>query len=438
MRSGMLCAAVLGLALGAGAEERMVNAEYVGDFNYGQPAKPNGAWVQSIRVLEPAYRAEVKGSVTVRFEAPGMAQAQAFCWQQPTATAPSPWGHDVELLAMTALGETGAGAFVFPADAFPSGPTMIRIYAQDRAGKKDVCELQLYNLGGVAWNQGLPTNDPPAAAGMRLVFADDFDGELSVSRDGAGARYAAHKPRFGDFSGWRFSISNDYAGAHHPFKRKGTFLGIRAAKAGDGSREAGSGLISSARFDGSGVWAQAPCYFECRFTAQAAPGTWPAFWLLTGMDPGAPSDELDIIEGYGGVGEGNPNHPGYSLVTHFWAQTGPDGKKLKGHNTRAEIMALGGKSYWSTTFHTYAVKVTKSETIYYFDGFEVLKHPSGPLSASQPFFFLINYAIGGISGWKIDLERYGNATDMWVDYVRVYQGGGKDLSGFRLEPPAKK
>src|SRR5690606_28996762 len=44
------------------------------------------------------------------------------------------------------------------------------------------------------------------------------------------------------------------------------------------------------------------------------------------------------------------------------------------------------------------------------------------VSAVTPAYFLINYAIGGISGWKIDLKRYGDATDMWVDYVRVYSG----------------
>jgi len=38
---------------------------------------------------------------------------------------------------------------------------------------------------------------------------------------------------------------------------------------------------------------------------------------------------------------------------------------------------------------------------------------------------MINYAIGGISGWKIDLAREVDATDMWVDYVRVYQGAKK-------------
>ena len=51
---------------------------------------------------------------------------------------------------------------------------------------------------------------------------------------------------------------------------------------------------------------------------------------------------------------------------------------------------------------------------------EVLRHPTGPVTRSQDTWFLINYAIAGISGWPYDLERYGNESDMWVDWVRVY------------------
>jgi hypothetical protein len=54
---------------------------------------------------------------------------------------------------------------------------------------------------------------------------------------------------------------------------------------------------------------------------------------------------------------------------------------------------------------------------------KLLQHSPGELGKTEPFWFLINYAIGGISGWKIDLERYGNVSDMYVDYVRVYAGG---------------
>ena len=57
------------------------------------------------------------------------------------------------------------------------------------------------------------------------------------------------------------------------------------------------------------------------------------------------------------------------------------------------------------------------------DNAEVGRHPTGPASKSGPARFLIDYAIGGISGWKTDLTRYDNESDMWVDYVRVYCAG---------------
>ena len=51
---------------------------------------------------------------------------------------------------------------------------------------------------------------------------------------------------------------------------------------------------------------------------------------------------------------------------------------------------------------------------------EVWRHPTNPVSYERPHVFMVNYAIGGGSGWYIDLERYGNASDMFVDYVRVF------------------
>ncbi len=268
----------------------------------------------------------------------------------------------------------------------------------------------------------MPKDPPPAAQGMKLVFADDFDGPLSISKDGRGARYCAHKPGGGDFSGWPFS---DPEGALNPFSQRGTFLRIRASK--PAGTKGGTGLIASINQDGVGVSVGPPSYFECRFVCQSAPGTWPAFWTMTTAHAMHKSpiggDELDIIEGYGGLGKGNPNQSGYHITTHFWSQKGPDGKRPKPEHQRVNVLDLGGKSFWSWTFHTYGVKVTAAETIYYFDDIEVFRHPTGKVSRTEPMFFLINYAIGGISRWPIDLQRYGNISDMYVDYVRVYQGG---------------
>jgi len=339
-----------------------------------------------------------------------------MCWSHPTADNPSEWGHDVNLTPKgIKLGKNGEGSFKFNADRFPSGPVNIRIYAHNDEGKKDFCELQLYNKGGVKWNMGIPSNDPPGARGMKLIFEDDFDGPLSISNDGRNARYNAHKPRFGDFSGWPFS---DVDGPDNPFSQVDSYLKIAARKRP--GTKGSTGLIASVNMDGEGLWVKAPFYMECRFTAQSAIGTWPAFWTITDLDRGTDGDELDIVEAYGGVGKGNPNHPGYSICSHFWGQTDADGNKKQEYSKVVPIMELGGKSYWSTTFHTYGLYVDKENTIYYFDDIEVLRHPTNNVSWERPHVFLINYAIGGISGWPINLERYNNGTDMYVDYVRVY------------------
>ena len=398
---------------GQQSQPRSTRIDGYHEFNYGQVDDGVEQWTQAIRVLEPTLRSDIRGDITVKFKAPGMTHASALCWRQSNPS--NRWGEDVDLSpGGITLDAEGNGSFIFHAEQFPHGPVNLRIYAHNEKDRKDIFELQLFNLGGVVWNQGIPDRDPPAAQGLRLIYADDFDGPLSIANDGRGAKYMAHKPGGGDFSGWPFSnVLSD----GKPFGQRETWLRI-AARKDEESPKGRTGLIASVNRDFQGVWAKAPCYLECRFTAQSAIGTWPAFWTLAFGDQG--TDELDIIEAYGGKGKGNPNHPGYSIVSHFWKQYNPDGTPKKSSSTRAMIMELGGNSYWSTTFHTYAVYVGLDDTVYYFDDIEVLRHPTNIVSRENPHFFMINYAIGGISGWPIDLERYGNGTDMWVDYVRVY------------------
>ena len=388
--------------------------QYV-DFNHGQNDHVNTEWIQRIQLIEPACRSDVKGKVNVTIKAPGMIQAKAFCWSAPTRKNPSSWGHRVDLTPKgISFKADGTGTFVFPADKFPAGPVNIRIFASNEKGERDLFELQLYNKGGDIWNQGIPQNAPPAAKGLQLVFTDDFDGPLSISSDGRNARYCANKPLEGNFSGWPFTGVD---GPDNPFEQVDSYLRIKARK--DENGKASTGLISSASMLGEGFWTKAPCYFECRFIAQSAPGTWPAFWTLNAFD-GTPGDELDVIEAYGGMGKGHPNADDvYCIVSHFWGQKNPDGTPVKEYDTRTPMTQLGGKSNWTETFHTYGVYVGLEETVYYMDNIEVLRHPTNAASCEKPFFFLANLSIGG-NGWPIDLERYGNGSDMYIDYIRVY------------------
>jgi len=260
---------------------------------------------------------------------------------------------------------------------------------------------------------------------MTLVFADDFSGPLSISNTDPKATYYSHKPPNGstDFSKHKFS---DLESPKNPFAQVDTYLRIRAS-----DKLQSSGLLSSIKNDGSGITAKAPCYFECRFIGPNAIGSWPAFWLMTNyqVSKAQGKDELDIIEAYGGEGPKEPNADDkFMICPHAWAQ-GDEGKALE----KKALESLGSSkgafacymrkygipSTWFEAMHIYACKVTETDTIYYCDNIEVGRHATYPLSKEQPFFFFINLATGG--GWPVDISRYGQ-IDMYVDYVRVYQG----------------
>ena len=370
-----------------------------------------------VAVTSPAYGSNVRGDTTVKVEAPGFKSVTVKCWKQGGAA-----GAD-STIATVALDEKGQGAFMFPADGYPHGPVTVRISA-DSGTMKDNCYLQLYNQGGVSWNEGMPQDAPPAAKGLALVFADDFKGPLSISSTNLKATYYDHKPPGGwqDFSKHRFS---GHESPKNPFAQMDSYLRIRAS-----DQKQSSGLISSLKNDASGLTAKAPCYFECRFLGPNAIGTWPAFWIMTDYmkeqvkGRKVPCDELDIIEAYGGEGPHTPNaFDSYMICPHAWDQ-GEAGKAIEKkayaevHNP-IHMRKFGIASTWFETFQIYGCKITETDTIYYCDNIEVGRHATLPLSKQQPFFFLINLATGG--GWPVDLSRYNGVADMYVDYVRVYQ-----------------
>lgn len=371
-------------------------------------------WMECIRVLSPAPCSEICGKVKVMLQAKGMTNLQAKCY----VSGPSQSAKPQELLLTSKgikLNAKGEGSFSLNARTLPHGPLTIQITAENTIGERDLYELQLYNTAGRATIAGIPDTIPDAAQGMQLVFSDDFDGLLSISRDGRGTRYNAHKPTFGDFSGWPFC---DPEGPLNPFIQRDTYLIIRAHK--EEASRGSTGLIATVDMDGNGFRAKPPFYMECRLTAQSAPGTWPAFWTITNIHRGK-GDELDIVEAYGGWGEGNPNSTGYWVTSHFWEQTDAEGHPLK--HPGELISTTAGKlgTSWSQTFHTYGLRVDSLLTTYYLDDEKVWSHPTNSYSYEQPHVILINYAIGGASGWKINLDRYNNTSEMYIDYIRIFE-----------------
>jgi hypothetical protein len=361
-------------------------------------------YTPTVYVSSPAYCSNISGDTTISIVAPNLTSATVKCWQSGDT-----YGSDSTVGTVT-LDGSGNGSIVFPANSYPHGPLNIKITGTN-GSDTNVCSLQVYNTSGTVWNQGIPSATPAAAEGMSLVFSDDFNTMPSISSTGADATYAAHKPGGGDFSSIPFA---DPTGPGNPFSQVDSYLRIRTSATLNTA-----GLISALRADGTGVTATAPCYFECRFIAQNAIGTWPAFWLMTkdvykGLD--VPADELDTIEGYGIEDPNHGNYKGYWVASHTWNQgEGPFPYLYRNF----DMTTLGGGANWHQTFHTYGTKITLTDTIYYMDNIEVGRHASTPLSISDPYFFFINNATGG--GWPVDLSRYNGLADMYVDWVRVYK-----------------
>ena len=360
-----------------------------------------------IRLLSPSPSCDISGMVRIAFslDTPGgTVKAEAAGFR----------GDGLSLLtaAEVKTGPDGRGSFLFPADEHPHGP-MTLLLSTSGEEDRDVLHLSLFNLSGKPYREGVSSfADPPLARekGLRLLFSDDFtDPCLSISRDRA-TRYYSHKPGGGDFSKFPFA---DFESPANPFSQRETWLRIRA----DESKNS-TGLLSSIRADGTGFSAKAPCYFECRFLAPNATGTWPAFWLMTrpvfrGLH--VPADELDVIEAYGLEDLSHQNQVGYYVTSHRWNQ----GR----HETTdpglfIDMRDKGSGLGWDQAFHTYGVLITEEETCYTLDDRPVFRHPTQPYSKTDPFFFMINLAVGG-NGWPWDLSRCGVA-DMYVDFVRVY------------------
>jgi beta-glucanase (GH16 family) len=364
-----------------------------------------------IGVTSPAYCSNIQGNTIITISAPNFTQVTVYCWKQGDGFGTN------TVVGRVTLDASGVGSINFPADVYPHGPITLRISGTS-ATNSDNCYLQLYNTSGVSWNEGMPAA-PAAADGLNLVFADDFNKtDLSIGSDGnLTATYYDHKPPYGsqDFSSIPFTSFNQ---TNNPFSQVDSYLRIRAS-----SKLNSTGLISSTKSNKTGIKAKAPCYFECRFIGPNAPGSWPAFWLLSLKDGGEQQcDELDIIEAYGGEGAGKPNSgPVYAATPHAWAQPGaPTQIADDFYRTKAfvNMYNFGIPSTWYEASHIYGCKVGLDYTIYYCDNIEVGRHETLPLSKIKPFYFMINLGTGG--GWPVDLSRYDGTIDMYVDYVRVY------------------
>lgn len=158
---------------------------------------------------------------------------------------------------------------------------------------------------------------------------------------------------------------------------------------------------------------------EARIKFPGGVGTWPAFWMMGESGRWPKCGEIDIME-----------HVGYldnraSFALHTQEKNGMNGRNW--HATQFFDYPL------SNDFHIYGVEWCQEEENgkdcirFFVDGVEyatawetkIGDHDSWPFYT--PHYFILNLAIGGNMGGRVDDSIFNQQRIMYVDWVRVYQ-----------------
>jgi len=240
----------------------------------------------------------------------------------------------------------------------------------------------------------------------QLVWSDEFDGAAGVSPDAAK---------------WKFDIgvgpNNDGWGnaelEYYTDRPSNASLDGNGSLAITARRELYSGSgFTSARIKTIGLFDQAYGRFEARIKSPWGPGIWPAFWLLgSNVETiGWPQcGEIDIMEIRGqkpDMMNGTLHGPGYS-----------------GGSSITKTFALEN-SRFDVDFHLFAVEWGEGYIDFFVDNtlYQRLTPATvkGEWVFDQPFFILLNVAVGGnYLGFPTDQTPF--PQTMFVDYVKVYK-----------------
>lgn len=157
--------------------------------------------------------------------------------------------------------------------------------------------------------------------------------------------------------------------------------------------------------------------FEAKMKLPYGNGMWPAFWIM-GNNGGWPAcGEVDIMEMVGGDGCGPECGDNLSWGCMWYLDS--NGEQL-GKSEKAPVVP--GIKY-ADEFHVFGIEWDETEIRWYVDGMEFhsVKITDPEFSEfHQPFYFLLNLAIGGDWPGSPDKSTV-FPQKMYVDYLRIYK-----------------
>lgn len=268
----------------------------------------------------------------------------------------------------------------------------------------------------LALSSYLPADSVPVKIGQRrLVWSDEFDGS-TLGKPGV-ARPDAARP---DTARWNYEVGGSGFGnnelqfyTNNRSDNARVEQGVLVIEARKETKENRGYTSAKLHTKGKVEWKNGR--FEVRAKLPVGRGTWPAIWMLASTQPMVwPDDgEIDIMEHVGydpGVVHGTVHTQAYNHVkkTQQGAQiTVPDA---------------------GTAFHTYAIDWTAKQIDFLVDGtiyytFDKESHGKRyeQWPFDQPFYLILNLAVGGNWGGQKGVDDTVFPQRMEVDWVRVYQ-----------------
>ncbi len=158
---------------------------------------------------------------------------------------------------------------------------------------------------------------------------------------------------------------------------------------------------------------------EARIKLPQGQGMWPAFWMLgENIDQAywPACGEIDIMEMVGGTA--SPNNDALVYETLHWGSA--QGHLLTDPNNFYRL----SQGRFCEDFHTFGIDWTPERIDWYVDGtlrgsHSLLRRSMGT-AFQQPFYLLLNLAVGGVWPGYPD-ETTPETQSMAIDWVRVYR-----------------
>ncbi len=247
------------------------------------------------------------------------------------------------------------------------------------------------------------------------VWSDEFDGAAGASIDGTKWGNDISDGCQQGICGWGNEEREYYTNASENISLNGQgqlMIVARQAPAGLTCYYGPCGY-TSAKITTRGKVLASPGRVEARIKLPVGQGLWPAFWMLGSNFPTTPwpaCGEIDIMENKGSqpaTSSSAVHGPGYFGATPF---------------AHANVLAGGTLS---DDYHIFAVEWDAAHIRFFVDGnahYGITRDAVaafGPWVFDQPFFLILNLAVGGHFDGNPTSDAIFPAT-MLVDYVRVY------------------